>query len=116
MAGAGVRRRKRSRGSVQELPSGSLRVSVYAGIDPVSHRRHYLREVVPPGPGSAANPVCGPTAAIRCAESGDQGRRRCATHRGWSGGRTACVGADEEDLTLTRELGSSVNISAPKGR
>ncbi|MGH4018707.1 MAG: site-specific integrase, partial [Pseudonocardiaceae bacterium] len=54
MAGAGARRRKRSRGSVQELPSGSLRVSVYAGIDPVTKRRHYLREVVPPGPGAAA--------------------------------------------------------------
>ncbi|WP_245585709.1 tyrosine-type recombinase/integrase [Pseudonocardia asaccharolytica] len=49
MAGAG-RRQKRQRGSIEELPSGSLRVTVYAGIDPVTKRRHYLREVIPPGP------------------------------------------------------------------
>lgn len=39
---------------MQELPSGALRVSVYAGIDPITKRRHYLRETVPPGPGTAA--------------------------------------------------------------
>lgn len=44
------RRRKRQRGSIEVLPSGALRVSVYAGIDPVTGRRHYLREVVRPGP------------------------------------------------------------------
>ncbi|NMH97962.1 site-specific integrase [Pseudonocardia acidicola] len=54
MAGAGARRRRRSRGSIEELPSGSLRVSVYAGIDPVTKRRHYLREIVPAGPKVAA--------------------------------------------------------------
>jgi integrase len=47
---APVQRRKRPRGSGQQLPSGALRVSVYAGYDPVSGRRHYLREVVSPGP------------------------------------------------------------------
>lgn len=47
-------RRKRPRGSVEELPSGALRVSVYAGIDAVSGRRHYLREIVPAGPKSSA--------------------------------------------------------------
>lgn len=41
---------KRSRGSIETLPSGALRAVVYAGIDPVTKRRHYLREVVPPGP------------------------------------------------------------------
>ncbi len=42
-----------------------------------------------------------PTGAIRCAESGDLNLRcrRCATHRGWSGGRNACVGADEKNTT-----------------
>jgi integrase len=49
-----VQRRKRPRGSIQELGSGSLRVSVYAGIDPVTKRRHYLREVVPAGPKAEA--------------------------------------------------------------
>lgn len=41
---------KRQRGSIDELPSGALRVRVYAGIDPVSKKRHYLTDVVPPGP------------------------------------------------------------------
>jgi integrase len=43
-------REKRSRGAVDRLPSGALRVRVYAGIDPVTKRRHYLTEVVKPGP------------------------------------------------------------------
>ena len=43
-------RRKRPRGVIEELPSGSLRVTVYAGIDPVTKRRHYLREVIAAGP------------------------------------------------------------------
>jgi hypothetical protein len=36
------------------LPRGALGVSVYAGIDPLSGRRHYLRETVPAGPGAHA--------------------------------------------------------------
>ncbi len=38
---------ERQRGSVERLPSGSLRVRVYAGVDPLSGKRHYLTEVVP---------------------------------------------------------------------
>src|SRR4051794_27962304 len=45
---------KQRRGSIETLPSGSLRVKVYAGYDPVSGRRHYLDEVVPAGPRAAA--------------------------------------------------------------
>ena len=45
--------RKRSRGEVEALPSGSLRVRVYAGTDPVSRRCHYLTEFVPAGPRAA---------------------------------------------------------------
>lgn len=41
---------QRERGSIDELPSGALRVRVYAGIDPVTKRRHDLTEVIPPGP------------------------------------------------------------------
>ena len=44
------KRRARSRGTIDELPSGALRVRVSAGIDPISKRRMYLTEVVPPGP------------------------------------------------------------------
>jgi integrase/DNA-binding transcriptional regulator YhcF (GntR family) len=43
-------RKKRDRGSVDELPSGAFRVRVYAGIDPVTKRRHDLTEVIPAGP------------------------------------------------------------------
>jgi integrase/DNA-binding transcriptional regulator YhcF (GntR family) len=42
--------RRRIRGEIETLPSGSLRVKVYAGVDPLSGRRHYLSETVPPGP------------------------------------------------------------------
>jgi integrase len=52
MAGASKPRR-RARGRVETLPSGSLRVKVYAGIDPVSKRKHYLLETVPAGPKAA---------------------------------------------------------------
>jgi integrase len=45
--------RKRSRGEIEALPSGSLRVRVYAGIDPVSKKKHYLVETVPVGPKAA---------------------------------------------------------------
>ena len=42
-------RTKRQRGEIEALPSGSLRVKVYAGVDPVTKRRHYLTEMIPPG-------------------------------------------------------------------
>jgi hypothetical protein len=38
---------RRQRGTVDELPSGALRVRVYAGADPVTGRRHDLVEVIP---------------------------------------------------------------------
>lgn len=42
--------RKRQQGSIDELPSGALRVRVYAGTDPITKRRHDLVEVIPAGP------------------------------------------------------------------
>ncbi|MDQ2789903.1 MAG: hypothetical protein M3Y73_09400 [Actinomycetota bacterium] len=44
-----TRRNGRQRGSVEELASGALRVAVYAGSDPLTGRRHYLRAVIPAG-------------------------------------------------------------------
>lgn len=41
---------RRPRGSIDALPSGALRVRVYAGVDPVTKRRHTLSEIVPAGP------------------------------------------------------------------
>lgn len=43
-------RTARERGGIEQLPSGALRARVYAGVDPVTKRRHYLTEVVPAGP------------------------------------------------------------------
>jgi integrase len=40
----------RTRGSIEVRPGGALRVSVYTGYDPVTGKRHYIRETVPPGP------------------------------------------------------------------
>src|SRR4051794_4771405 len=40
----------RQRGRIEVLPSGSLRVKVYAGTDPVTGKRHDLMEVIPAGP------------------------------------------------------------------
>ena len=53
MPPSGSTRRKRQRGEIETLPSGSLRVRVYAGIDPISRKRHYLTEVIPPGKDAA---------------------------------------------------------------
>lgn len=46
--------RRRQRGEIHTLPSGSLRVRVYAGIDALSGKRNYLVETVPAGPKAAA--------------------------------------------------------------
>jgi hypothetical protein len=45
---------KRQRGEIEKLPSGSLRVRVYAGLDALSGKRNYLVETVPAGPKAAA--------------------------------------------------------------
>ena len=37
-------RRKRTRGTIDQLPSGSYRVRVYAGADPITGKPHYLQE------------------------------------------------------------------------
>lgn len=42
--------RRRARGEIEKLPSGSLRVRVSDGTDPVTGKRRYLVETVPAGP------------------------------------------------------------------
>lgn len=42
--------KSRRRGHIGMLPSGSLRVRVQAGTDPITHRPHYLSETIPAGP------------------------------------------------------------------
>jgi integrase len=46
-------RRPRTRGAIDQLPSGAYRVRIYAGTDPLTGKRHDLIEVVPPGPKAA---------------------------------------------------------------
>ncbi|WP_345613313.1 hypothetical protein [Pseudonocardia adelaidensis] len=41
--------RRRPQGGIEELPSGSLRVYAYSNIDPLSGKKHYLRELIPAG-------------------------------------------------------------------
>jgi len=53
MATSPRRRRARSKGRIEQLPSGSLRVVVYPGQDPLTKRRHYLREIIPAAPRAA---------------------------------------------------------------
>lgn len=43
-------RKGTERGSIDKLPSGALRVRVYAGRDPISGRDHYLLEIISAGP------------------------------------------------------------------
>ncbi|GAA5142665.1 tyrosine-type recombinase/integrase [Pseudonocardia adelaidensis] len=44
------RKRTRQRGEIEARASGSLRVRVYAGVDALTGRPHYLTESVPAGP------------------------------------------------------------------
>jgi integrase len=44
----------RQRGEIETLASGSLRVKVYGGVDPLSGRPLYLSETVPAGPRALA--------------------------------------------------------------
>ena len=40
-------RRRRSRGHIRELPSGSFQAIVYAGVEPLTAKERYLRETQP---------------------------------------------------------------------
>jgi integrase len=45
--------RPKPQGSIDTLPSGSLRVRVYAGTDILTGKQHYLAQVIKPGPHAA---------------------------------------------------------------
>jgi hypothetical protein len=59
-----ARPRKRQRGSIDTLPGGALRVRVFAGLDPLTKRRHDLIEIIPPGPDAAPESREGPYPAV----------------------------------------------------
>ncbi|MGE3413398.1 MAG: tyrosine-type recombinase/integrase [Dehalococcoidia bacterium] len=54
MATGATAPKRRTRGEIEVLPSGSLRVRVYAGVDALSGKRNYLVETVPAGPKAPA--------------------------------------------------------------
>lgn len=66
--------RRRQRGEIEQLPSGALRVRVYAGIDPVTKKRHFLRETVPAGPRAAAQAEKVRTRLLSEVDAGKQAR------------------------------------------
>lgn len=48
------RKKPPQRGNIEPLPSGAVRVRVYAGVDSLTGRQHYLKETVPAGPDAMA--------------------------------------------------------------
>ncbi|MGN9909281.1 LacI family DNA-binding transcriptional regulator [Phytohabitans sp. LJ34] len=62
-----------ARGEIETLPSGSLRVRVYAGVDPLTRKRRYLTATVPAGPGAAEE-----AEAVRVRLLGEAEQRRAA--------------------------------------
>src|SRR4051794_27900314 len=65
---------RRTRGEIERLPSGSLRVRVYDGVDPESKKRRYLVETVAAGP--AADREAATVRDRLLAEAADHRRRR----------------------------------------
>ena len=54
-----------ARGEIERLPSGSLRVRVYAGIDPATKKRRYLLETIPAGDTAARDAEAARTRLVR---------------------------------------------------
>ncbi len=51
-------------GEIMTLPSGGLRVRVYAGIDPLTGKKHHLTEVIPGTQRSSRNGAPDTTAPL----------------------------------------------------
>ena len=58
-----------ARGEIERLPSGSLRVRVYAGIDPVTRKRRYVMETVPAGPTAARDAEAARARMVRAVDA-----------------------------------------------
>ena len=66
--------RRGAQGSITRLPSGSLRVRVYAGPDPLTGRPHYIGETIADGP------LAREQAEETCRRLLSQVRRRSSLH------------------------------------
>jgi LacI family xylobiose transport system transcriptional regulator len=128
-AGSGPRR---SRGEIERLPSGSLRVRVYTGLDPVSKKRRYLTATVPGGPEAEAEAeqvrsrLLGEAAerkALRGRKAADRGRGPGAAGSpiAGSGGRDlsapdvsgAAGGEDRRGQLTVAAIARMAGVSAP---
>ena len=82
MAAPRTKSASRHRGEIATLPSGSMRVKVYAGIDPLTGKGHYLTEVIPAGPTARKEAEKARTRLVnqggRAAQPADQGHGRPA--------------------------------------
>ncbi|MFI7129391.1 LacI family DNA-binding transcriptional regulator [Nonomuraea sp. NPDC050153] len=96
--------RRRARGEVETLPSGSLRVRVYAGVDPVSKKRDYLVETVPAGPQAARR-----AEEVRARLLREVAERRASAAR--AGERRATPGAPGAKATPSAKAASGGNAA-----
>ncbi|GAA2897498.1 hypothetical protein GCM10010472_64970 [Pseudonocardia halophobica] len=72
---------RRQRGEIEVRPNGSLRVRVYAGIDPLSDKRNYLVETVPAGKDAQREPRrCSADSLRRSTSSATRARRPRSTN------------------------------------
>lgn len=99
------------RGEIETLPSGSLRVRVYDGVDPATGRRRYLSETVPAGP--AARLIAAEVRDRLLAEAAHRRAGRAATAR-TAPARTAAPrpGRRRGELTLS-SIARLAGVSAP---
>jgi hypothetical protein len=100
---------RRSRGEIETLPSGSHRVRVYAGIDPVSRKRHYLVETVPAGPTAAKQAEKVRTRLLNEVDEKLNPRTKATVDRGQAPSRPAALIV----TAALRELGVSPAIAPP---
>ena len=90
-SGAGATRR--ARGEIEKLPSGSLRVRVYAGIDPVTRKRRYLGQTIAAGPGADEHAETVRVRLLREVREGRDPGDRDGVDSAAAGGRSAPDGA-----------------------
>ncbi|MFC0527331.1 LacI family DNA-binding transcriptional regulator [Phytohabitans kaempferiae] len=102
---------RRVRGEIETLPSGSLRVRVYASLDPVTRKRRYLMETVPAGPTAAEEAEA---VRARLVSEVDQRRATAATVTGPPPPQTTPAGRGHQrrqgEMTVAR-IARLANVS-----
>lgn len=96
-----------ARGEIERLPSGSLRVRVYAGIDPATRKRRYLVETIPAGPTAARD-----AEAVRARLLDEAAQRRRPEPAAGSPADLRRRGRRRGELTVTT-IARLAGVSAP---